>query len=133
MTQATKACPYCGEEILAVAVKCRHCREYLDPSQRKSEFTTFEKAALPVGRPVSAIVAGYAALFAILPVFGLPFAIAAWVCGWMALKKIKAEPHLAGRGRAWFGVVVGVLMTLISLAFLALLIVGSIAEANARG
>jgi TM2 domain-containing membrane protein YozV len=28
----TKNCPYCGEEILAVARKCKHCRTNLDPS-----------------------------------------------------------------------------------------------------
>ncbi|HEY1724549.1 MAG TPA: hypothetical protein VGF89_03930 [Steroidobacteraceae bacterium] len=26
----TKACPYCGEQILAVAVKCKHCGSALD-------------------------------------------------------------------------------------------------------
>ena len=30
MEQNTKKCPYCGEEVLAVAKKCRFCGEWLD-------------------------------------------------------------------------------------------------------
>jgi hypothetical protein len=29
----TKACPYCGEQILAVAVKCKHCGSMLSGQQ----------------------------------------------------------------------------------------------------
>ncbi len=29
-TESTKRCPYCGEEILAVAKKCKHCGEWLN-------------------------------------------------------------------------------------------------------
>ena len=32
--EPTKRCPMCGEEILAVAKKCKHCGEYLDDSNQ---------------------------------------------------------------------------------------------------
>lgn len=45
--EQTKKCPYCGEEILAVANKCKHCGEWLDkgkPSQQsKSEKDDYEQ------------------------------------------------------------------------------------------
>lgn len=53
--QDTKRCPYCGEEILAVAKKCKHCGEWLDRGAKpnvvestppKSENATIEKDAI---------------------------------------------------------------------------------------
>jgi hypothetical protein len=75
---------------------------------------------LPVGRPASAIAAGYLGLFSLLP---NPFtALPAVICGCVALRTLDRRPDLIGRGRAIFGIVVGGL----DLALYALLILGSI-------
>lgn len=32
----TKACPFCGEQILAVAIKCKHCKSDLPSTPVKA-------------------------------------------------------------------------------------------------
>jgi hypothetical protein len=66
------------------------------------------EALLPVNRSGLAIAAGYAGLFAIL----LVFAPVALVLGVLALRDLATKPTVGGRGRAWFGVVAGILGTL---------------------
>lgn len=61
------------------------------------------KWIVPVGRSGWAIAAGYLALCSILLVFA-PFALA---CGIMGLRSIKKNPGLGGKGRAWFGIIMG--------------------------
>jgi hypothetical protein len=46
MEQETKACPYCGEQILAVAIKCKHCQSMLG------------KASGPAGAAQEAVAVG---------------------------------------------------------------------------
>ena len=41
--EETKRCPYCGEEILAVAKKCKHCGEWMETKEPEKE-----KKACPV-------------------------------------------------------------------------------------
>ena len=63
------------------------------------------RAMLPVGRSWWAIVAGYLGLFSFL-VVPAPFAL---LTGILAIRDIRANPHLHGLGRAWFAIVMGVL------------------------
>lgn len=43
MDETKKTCPYCGEEILAVAKKCKHCGEWLNKDEKQDE----EKVRIP--------------------------------------------------------------------------------------
>jgi hypothetical protein len=58
-SKKTKACPFCGEEILAVAVKCKHCGSVLN-AKRKS------KAAAPQKPKTSSTAQGCGCLMLIV-------------------------------------------------------------------
>jgi hypothetical protein len=66
---------------------------------------------IPIGRSGYAIAAGYIALFSVL-VIPAPFAI---LFGILALRDIKRRPEKIGKGRAWFGIIMGSLVILVVL------------------
>ena len=49
--EETKKCPYCGEEIKAIAKKCRHCGEWLD-KQEETKDCPICGEAIPVSSSV---------------------------------------------------------------------------------
>lgn len=110
-----RECPVCGEITRAQATMCGNCGERFRRRRRNTEFSGVEKAMLPVGRPLTAIAAGYCGLISILPMLGLPFQVAGIICGVLALRAIQDNPRLLGAGRAWFGIIVGALGLLASL------------------
>lgn len=64
---------------------------------------------LPVGRSGWAIAAGYAGLFSLV----LVFAPVALILGMVAVVDIRRHPHKHGMGRAIFGIVMGVIFSVV--------------------
>ncbi len=46
--EETKRCPYCGEEILAIAKKCKHCGEWIKPEDEVVKTEELQEEAKPV-------------------------------------------------------------------------------------
>ena len=111
-------CPYCGEPVSPTARRCRNCGEYLDDDdydddRRGGDATDF---VVPTNVSVWSLLAGYAGLFGCLfPGLGL----LGVVFGLMGLKQAKRKPRKGGYGsatsdvRAWVGVVLGTIWTLL--------------------
>ena len=117
-----KECPYCAEQILAIAAKCKHCGEYLDDELRDEERSsksagTLLRLVAPVEVSGKALIAGYLACGAFIPLLGLLPGVIALFLGRAGLKEIERQPNLSGQGRAWFGIVMGIISILMAVIF----------------
>jgi hypothetical protein len=118
-------CPQCGAANDNAAANCASCGASLGvpaPGPVSLDDDAGMRMLLPVGRSGWAIAAGYAGLFAFIPFFA-PIAL---VLGIIAIVHLKRYPELHGMGRAVFGLVIGILGTLL----LTLGLVGMIIAAN---
>ena len=119
-------CPHCGkttdvpDEYLGQSGPCSGCGQTIrvappgnpfgsPPPPRDLGDDAAVRMLIPVGRSPLAIAAGYAGLFAVLGCFA-PIAL---ILGILAIRDIKRHPDKHGMGRAIFGLVMGVLGTIL--------------------
>jgi len=112
-------CFSCGAQNPKDAPYCVRCGQVLvqvvpQPGVGGFEDNPAIRMLLPVGRSVWAIAAGYAGLFALL-CFPAPIAL---ILAVIAIRDIKRHPEKHGMGRAVFGLVMGILGTLVVAGFL---------------
>ncbi|HSS52464.1 MAG TPA: GYF domain-containing protein [Thermoanaerobaculia bacterium] len=78
---------------------------YAGPPRPSAGDDPMMRMLLPVGRSGWAIAAGYLGLLSVLGIFA-PISL---VVGIVAVRDIQKHPEKHGLGRAWFGIVMGVL------------------------
>ncbi len=113
-------CPQCGAPKHDASIVCAACGfRDVPPSQSLADDPTM-RMLLPVGRSVYAIIAGYLGLVSVL-FFPAPFAL---LFGILGLRDIKKHPELGGKGRAIFGLVMGLIFTLLIAALIVAAMLG---------
>jgi hypothetical protein len=115
-------CQHCGTQLADGAALCQNCGKYPFITQMAAPVGVEQDPAmrllLPVGRSVWAVLAGYAGLFAVL-IFPAPIALA---LGILAMRDLNRHPEKFGKGRATFGIIMGLLGSLVLVFFGAMLI-----------
>lgn len=107
-------CPKCGIQNEDSAIQCVKCQALLQsasdihPEIEKRDEKAL-KNVLPIGRSGLAVAAGYVGLFCIT-ILPSPIAV---VLGIFALRDIKKHPQKLGTGRAIFGLIMGIIGTII--------------------
>ncbi len=111
MGNQTKDCPYCGEQILSTAQKCKFCKEFLNGGVRVQNRPSHKlgddagvRMLLPVGRSGLSILAGYMGIFS-LALIPAPLAVLVSI---LAIVDILRHREKHGMGRAVFGLILGI-------------------------
>jgi hypothetical protein len=103
-------CAGCGK-VIAITIVETGMPPHAEPAYQPIEENATIRMLIPIGRSGWAIAAGYAGLFAVL-CFPAPIAI---ILGIIAIRDIKKHPKRHGMGRAIFGLVMGILFTILAI------------------
>lgn len=106
-----KYCPWCGEQIKAEAVKCRHCKRMISEPAVQRYTRLRGRRDLP-GRMLAGVCAYVAqamglartpvrVVFALCAVLALPAALAAYGAIWALVPFRESEPSAAERFVDW--------------------------------
>ena len=79
---------------------------------------------IPYKNP-KALIAYYFAIFSLIPCFGLPLGVAAFILGILGLKAAKAHPESHGKVHAWIGIILGGLCVIGNLVGIIVMIVSA--------
>lgn len=120
--KTTTCCTNCGSLLVGDAAFCTECGTSTAWRHHQKAADTSSDAALrmliPIGQSLYAIVAGYLGLSSVL-IIPAPFAI---IFGLLAIRDISKNPGKHGKGRAYFGIIMGVLGSIVG----AVLILGAV-------
>jgi hypothetical protein len=123
--RATKACRFCGERILAVARKCKHCGSYLTgPPAGRAGGARGVSGSAPDSEGTVALVCG------IIGVVTLCFPLVPVILGGVAISKgIQARQRNPSSGPGTAGLVLGIISLILGLLYLPLFVMGMIGSA----
>ena len=65
-----------------------------------------------------ALIGYYLGVVSLIPVVGLPFSVAAIICGFVGLSKARSMPSVAGKGHAITAIIMGSIWPIGFLVFL---------------
>ncbi len=124
-TSQTRQCPFCAETILAAAVKCRYCGEFLNTERAKAR-VRFAGGDVDAGQtepagPSEALFVGQPSLWAMAGAFvkgGIVFAAAVSLVVWhiesiAGLKLSVEQAAVVGRYRLLLGLGLGLVVAMV--------------------
>jgi hypothetical protein len=139
MSAKTKKCEFCGEKILFEAIKCKHCKEFLNksavPKKRKTvgiNVANQEKGdatggIIPYKNP-PALISYYFGVFSLIPFLGILLGIAAVILGIIGLKRKNKNPIIKGTVHAWIGIICGWCFAFIWISLVIIMVASSMAK-----
>ena len=120
-----KRCPFCGGDVPADALKCRHCGEFLDrPGQRPQGGPPPYQQGMRSSAPPSNGSATAALVLGIIGLFGGCLAPVAIILSIIGLSNSKKHPSRPGFGTAVAGLILGLVGILIGVLFVVAVVMG---------